>query len=52
TYGTLINGLCKTGHTSAAIQVLRKIPHYGVAPDVFMYSAIIDSLCKDTLVSQ
>ncbi|XP_016200094.2 pentatricopeptide repeat-containing protein At1g62680, mitochondrial-like [Arachis ipaensis] len=51
TYGTLINGFCKTGHTSAAIQALRKIPRYGIAPDVFMYNAIIDSLCKVTLVS-
>ncbi|XLS94695.1 hypothetical protein HN51_070703 [Arachis hypogaea] len=51
TYGTF-NGLCKSGHTSAAIQVLRKIPQYGIAPDVVMYSSIIDSLCKDTLVSQ
>ncbi|QHO12998.1 Pentatricopeptide repeat-containing protein [Arachis hypogaea] len=49
TYGTLINGLCKTGHTSAAIQVLRRIPRHGIVPNVFMYNSIIDSLCKDTL---
>ncbi|RYR07789.1 hypothetical protein Ahy_B05g075241 [Arachis hypogaea] len=44
-------GLCKTRHTSAAIQVLRKIPMHGIVPNVVMYSAIIDSLCKVGLVN-
>ncbi|RYR07788.1 hypothetical protein Ahy_B05g075240 [Arachis hypogaea] len=51
TYVTLIQGLCKTRHTSAAIQVLRKIPMNGIVPNVVMYSAIIDSLCKEGLVN-
>ncbi|QHO13349.1 Pentatricopeptide repeat-containing protein [Arachis hypogaea] len=51
TYVTLIQGLCKTRHTSAAIQVLRKIPMNGIVPNVVMYSTIIDSLCKAGLVN-
>ncbi|XLS59036.1 hypothetical protein HN51_008791 [Arachis hypogaea] len=30
TYVTLIQGLCKTRHTSAAIEVLKKIPMHGI----------------------
>ncbi|KAL4374981.1 hypothetical protein HN51_008821 [Arachis hypogaea] len=51
TYVTLIQGLCKTRHISAAVQVLRKIPMHGIVPNVVMYSAIIDSLCKEGLVN-
>ncbi|RHN52657.1 putative pentatricopeptide [Medicago truncatula] len=49
-YRTLINELCKTGETRAALQVLRKIERILVKPNVLMYTTIIDSLCKDKLV--
>ncbi|PQQ00949.1 pentatricopeptide repeat-containing protein [Prunus yedoensis var. nudiflora] len=50
TFGTLIKGFCMTGNNSAAIQLLRRMEEGACKPDLVVYSTIIDSLCKDTLV--
>nr|XP_027072896.1 pentatricopeptide repeat-containing protein At1g62670, mitochondrial-like isoform X2 [Coffea arabica] len=51
-YGTIIDGLCKEGNTSAAIQVLRIMEKGKCKPDTIMYSTIIDSLCKHKMVNK
>ncbi|XP_045810393.1 pentatricopeptide repeat-containing protein At1g63150-like [Trifolium pratense] len=48
--GHLINGLCKMGHTTPALQLLTRLEKGSVKPDVMMYNTIIDSMCKDKLV--
>lgn len=48
-FGTVIDGLCKTGNTSTAIKFLRAMGNgqdADVQPDTLMYTTIIDSLCK------
>nr|XP_023879897.1 pentatricopeptide repeat-containing protein At5g41170, mitochondrial-like [Quercus suber] len=47
TYGTMVNGLCKTG---AAMGMLRKMEGGGCKPDRVVYSVIIDRLCIDGLL--
>jgi len=52
TYTTLLNGFCKLGSTTAAVQLLRNMEkHRSCKPDVVAYSTVIDSLCKDGLVA-
>ncbi|KAL2334567.1 hypothetical protein Fmac_015780 [Flemingia macrophylla] len=34
TYGTLVNGLCKTGETKAALELLKRIEGHSIKPDV------------------
>ncbi|THG02827.1 hypothetical protein TEA_014148 [Camellia sinensis var. sinensis] len=46
-YGTIINGLSKTGNTTTAIGILRSMRKWNYKPDVVMYNIIIDGLCKD-----
>ncbi|KAF5934071.1 hypothetical protein HYC85_030242 [Camellia sinensis] len=53
TYGTIMNGLCKIGNTSAAILLLRKMEEIGgYEPGLVECSMVIDSLCKGTLVTE
>ncbi|THF99016.1 hypothetical protein TEA_017931 [Camellia sinensis var. sinensis] len=53
TYGTIMNGLCKIGNTSAAILLLRKMEEKGnCEPGLVEYSMVINSLCKDRLVTE
>ncbi|KAJ0705353.1 putative tetratricopeptide-like helical domain superfamily [Helianthus annuus] len=49
-YGTVINGLCKAGHTSKALELLRFMEAGSCKPNVYQYNTIIDSLCKDKMV--
>nr|GMD95861.1 putative pentatricopeptide repeat-containing protein At1g12700, mitochondrial [Ipomoea batatas] len=52
TYGVLINGLCKSGHTQNALDLLIVMQEEGPKPDTIAYSTVIDSLCKDRMVDQ
>ncbi|KAM7462402.1 LOW QUALITY PROTEIN: hypothetical protein LguiA_030523 [Lonicera macranthoides] len=61
TYGTVINGLCKSGNTKIAIELLRSMETLNFEADtmivfeadtmVYWYNMIIDSLCKDRMIS-
>ncbi|XP_031125415.1 pentatricopeptide repeat-containing protein At1g62670, mitochondrial-like isoform X3 [Ipomoea triloba] len=52
TYGTVINGLCKAGHTQNALDLLVVMQKEGPKPDTIAYNTVIDSLCKDRMVDQ
>ncbi|KAI3470238.1 hypothetical protein Pfo_026901 [Paulownia fortunei] len=47
---TVINGLCKAGHTVTACYLLRVLEKTRCQPNVKAYNAFIDSLCKDGMV--
>jgi len=47
TYGTLINGLSKNGQLKAALHLLQEMEESSDQPNLVMYSALIDGLCKD-----
>ncbi|KAL0456590.1 UNVERIFIED_CONTAM: putative pentatricopeptide repeat-containing protein, mitochondrial [Sesamum latifolium] len=47
---TVINGLCKAGHTLTAYDLLGLFEKTSCKPNVFSYSTVIDSLCKDRMV--
>ncbi|KAL2230321.1 UNVERIFIED_CONTAM: putative pentatricopeptide repeat-containing protein, mitochondrial [Sesamum indicum] len=47
---TVINGLCKAGHTLTAYDLLGLFEKTSFKPDVKTYSTVIDSLCKDRMV--
>ncbi|KAL8210790.1 hypothetical protein R6Q57_005227 [Mikania cordata] len=49
-FGTIINGLCKVGHTSKALELLSFMESGSCKPCVQQYNAVIDSLCKDKMV--
>nr|XP_043615013.1 putative pentatricopeptide repeat-containing protein At1g12700, mitochondrial [Erigeron canadensis] len=49
-YGTVVNGLCKVGHSKRALEVLRFMEKSTCQPVVQHYNPIIDSLCKDNMV--
>ncbi|KAM0069088.1 putative tetratricopeptide-like helical domain superfamily [Helianthus debilis subsp. tardiflorus] len=49
-YGSVINGLCKVGHTSKALELLTFMESGSCKPCVEQYSVVIDSLCKDRMV--
>ncbi|XP_072093516.1 pentatricopeptide repeat-containing protein At2g18520, mitochondrial-like isoform X2 [Arachis hypogaea] len=54
TFGAIINGLCKMGDTPGAIAILRRTETRKCKPSVNAvgYNAIVDSLCKDGLLSE
>ncbi|KAH9724765.1 putative pentatricopeptide repeat-containing protein [Citrus sinensis] len=58
TYGTLINGFCRTGNLSVALRLHKKMVsgdyENGLISktNIFSYSIIIDSLCKEGLVDK
>ncbi|KAK4406258.1 hypothetical protein Sango_0632300 [Sesamum angolense] len=47
---TVINGLCKAGHTLTAYDLLGLFEKTSCKPNVFSYTTVIDSLCKDRMV--
>ena len=49
-FTTIIDGLCKTGHTSQAMMLLRYMETKGCMPSQVTCSIIINSLSKDGLV--
>ncbi|KAL0388114.1 UNVERIFIED_CONTAM: putative pentatricopeptide repeat-containing protein, mitochondrial [Sesamum radiatum] len=49
---TVINGLCKAGHTLTAYELLGLFEKTSFKPDVYSYSTVIDSLCKDRMVDE
>ncbi|GMP85246.1 hypothetical protein CsSME_00038482 [Camellia sinensis var. sinensis] len=49
-YGTIINGLCRTGNTIRAVSLLRIMEEGSCKPNTAVYTTIIDSLCKDRMV--
>ncbi|KAL0448163.1 UNVERIFIED_CONTAM: putative pentatricopeptide repeat-containing protein, mitochondrial [Sesamum latifolium] len=49
---TVINGLCKAGHTLTACDLLGLFEKTSFKPDVCSYSVVIDSLCKDRMVDE
>ena len=52
TCGTIVNGLCKIGQTGVAIRLLRKLEKWNFEQNVVLYSMVLDSLCKDKLVTE
>ncbi|KAB2623300.1 pentatricopeptide repeat-containing protein [Pyrus ussuriensis x Pyrus communis] len=53
TYGTVINGLCKAGKTSKALEILTKMWEDGrFKPNQECYNPIIDSLCKERQIDE
>ncbi|GJS10798.1 nucleotide-binding alpha-beta plait domain-containing protein [Tanacetum coccineum] len=51
-YGTVINGLCKVGKTSKALELVRFMAKGSYKSRVDQYNMIIDGLCKDKMVDQ
>ncbi|KAM7462407.1 hypothetical protein LguiA_030528 [Lonicera macranthoides] len=51
TYGTVINGLYKSGNSKIAIELLSIMETFNFEADVYCYNMIIDSLCKVRIVS-
>ncbi|KAF5962202.1 hypothetical protein HYC85_003411 [Camellia sinensis] len=49
-YGTIINGLCRTGNTIRTVSLLRIMEQGSYKPDTVVCNSIIDSLCKDRMV--
>ncbi|KAL0456565.1 UNVERIFIED_CONTAM: putative pentatricopeptide repeat-containing protein, mitochondrial [Sesamum latifolium] len=49
---TVINGLCKAGHTLTAYDLLGLFEKTSCKPDVYSYTKVIDSLCKDRMVDE
>ncbi|KAL0413916.1 UNVERIFIED_CONTAM: putative pentatricopeptide repeat-containing protein, mitochondrial [Sesamum radiatum] len=47
---TVINGLCKAGHTLTAYDLLGLFEKTSFKPNVYSYTTVIDSLCKDRMV--
>ncbi|KAK1386122.1 Pentatricopeptide repeat-containing protein [Heracleum sosnowskyi] len=50
TDNTVINGLCKTGHTQMAIWLFRFMEKSDCKPNTVTYNTVIDSLCQHGLV--
>ena len=48
----LVNGLCKIGDTSGALECLKKMVKRNLGPNVVVYNAILDGLCKRGLVGE
>ncbi|KAL0456602.1 UNVERIFIED_CONTAM: putative pentatricopeptide repeat-containing protein, mitochondrial [Sesamum latifolium] len=49
---TVINGLCKAGHTLTAYDLLGLFEKTSFKPNVYSYNTVIDSLCKDRMVDE
>ncbi|GMP85156.1 hypothetical protein CsSME_00038429 [Camellia sinensis var. sinensis] len=49
-YGTIVNGLCRTGNTIRAVSLLRIMEAGSCKPNTVVYNTVIDSLCKDRMV--
>ncbi|KAL0377018.1 UNVERIFIED_CONTAM: hypothetical protein Scaly_0819400 [Sesamum calycinum] len=49
---TVINGLCKAGHTLTAYDLLGLFEKTSFKPDLYSYNTVIDSLCKDRMVDE
>lgn len=47
TYLTMINGLCKAGHTLEAFDFLKLLEKGSCKPDVRAYTTLIHGLCND-----
>ncbi|KAL0456557.1 UNVERIFIED_CONTAM: putative pentatricopeptide repeat-containing protein, mitochondrial [Sesamum latifolium] len=47
---TVINGLCRAGHTLTAYDLLGLFEETSFKPGVKTYNTVIDSLCKDRMV--
>ncbi|KAL0413958.1 UNVERIFIED_CONTAM: putative pentatricopeptide repeat-containing protein, mitochondrial [Sesamum radiatum] len=49
---TVINGLCKAGHTLTAYDLLGLFEKTTWKPNVYSYTTLIDSLCKNRMVDE
>ncbi|KAL0413957.1 UNVERIFIED_CONTAM: putative pentatricopeptide repeat-containing protein, mitochondrial [Sesamum radiatum] len=49
---TVINGLCKTGHTLNAYDLLGLFEKTTGKPNLYAYTTVIDSLCKGRMVDE
>ncbi|KAL0456577.1 UNVERIFIED_CONTAM: putative pentatricopeptide repeat-containing protein, mitochondrial [Sesamum latifolium] len=49
---TVINGLCRAGHTLTACDLLGLFEKTSFKPNVYSYTTVIDSLCKDRMVDE
>ncbi|KAL3653963.1 hypothetical protein CASFOL_003644 [Castilleja foliolosa] len=45
TYGTVIDGLCKSGNTPMAIEMLRVMENWSCKPDTDVYNMVIEHIC-------
>eukprot|EP00268_Persea_americana_P017400 TRINITY_DN18388_c0_g1_i2.p1 TRINITY_DN18388_c0_g1~~TRINITY_DN18388_c0_g1_i2.p1 ORF type:complete len:174 (-),score=27.41 TRINITY_DN18388_c0_g1_i2:40-561(-) len=52
TYTTIINGLCKTGNATLALEMLKAMEKGTCRPDSVIYNTIINGLCKKGLVKE
>ena len=52
TCGMIVKALFKIGESSADIRLLRKLEKGDFETNVVLYNTIIDSLCKDRLVTE
>ncbi|KAM6579475.1 hypothetical protein CsatA_003249 [Cannabis sativa] len=59
TFGTLINGLCRTGNASIALELHKQMAcgkdhgdGFKCTPNLVWYGAIIDGLCKEGLMEK
>ncbi|GER34152.1 pentatricopeptide (PPR) repeat-containing protein [Striga asiatica] len=50
TCGIVVDGLCKVGNTSMAIEFLRTMEKGTLKPNAYIYSIVIDGLCKDRMI--
>ncbi|XP_019153895.1 PREDICTED: pentatricopeptide repeat-containing protein At1g63330-like [Ipomoea nil] len=52
TCGILITGLCKTGYTQTALDLLGVMQNEGLEPNTRVYNNVIDALCKDRMIDE
>ena len=47
TYSSLIDGLCKSGRITSALDLMKEMHHKGQPADVVTYNSLLDGLCKN-----
>ena len=52
TYSSLIDGLCKGGRASSALELLDRMIKEKKLPNMITYSSVIDGLCKEHRLSE
>ncbi|CAA0838682.1 Unknown protein [Striga hermonthica] len=50
TCGIVVDGLCKVGNTSMAVEFLRTLEKGTLKPNAHIYNIVIDGLCKDRMI--
>ncbi|KEH21624.1 pentatricopeptide (PPR) repeat protein [Medicago truncatula] len=47
TYNSFINAFCKSHQIGKPTALLKKIKDHGIQANVYMYSVLVDGLCRD-----